>query len=103
MLFSEGHALVIGVGADLPVTVGDAEGIHQFLIDDERWQIFNDKRAAVAAEQRRLDGIVLHPSRLTENDADKLEIGMEMELVIEPFDRDADGNERMTFAFQPAA
>jgi uncharacterized OB-fold protein len=42
-------------------------------------------------------------ARLTENDPAKLEIGMPMELVIEPFDRDADGNERMTFAFRPAA
>ena len=51
--------------ADLRLT---PQGRELGLIDDERWQIFNDKRAAVAAEQRRLDGIVLHPSRLTEND-----------------------------------
>jgi uncharacterized OB-fold protein len=42
-------------------------------------------------------------SRLTESDPEKLEIGMEMELVIEPYDRDADGNERMSFAFRPVA
>jgi len=42
-------------------------------------------------------------ARLTENDPEKLEIGMEMELVIEPYDRDADGNERMCFAFRPVA
>ena len=40
-------------------------------------------------------------ARLTESDADKLAIGIEMELVIEPFGVDADGNERLTFAFQP--
>ena len=34
---------------------------------------------------------------------DDLEIGMEMELVIEEFDRDADGNARMCFAFRPAS
>lgn len=39
--------------------------------------------------------------RLTENDPGTLAIGMPMELVLEPFDRDADGNERMTFAFAP--
>jgi len=39
--------------------------------------------------------------RLTENDPDKLAIGMEMELVLEPFDRDAEGRERLTFAFAP--
>jgi len=38
------------------------------LIDDARWSIFNDKQTAVAAEQRRLDGITLHPDRLSEND-----------------------------------
>lgn len=42
-------------------------------------------------------------ARLTENDPAKLEIGMDMELVIEPFDQDADGNERMIFAFRPVA
>jgi uncharacterized OB-fold protein len=40
-------------------------------------------------------------ARLTENDPEKLEIGMEMELVIQKFIEDADGNELMTFAFQP--
>jgi uncharacterized OB-fold protein len=41
-------------------------------------------------------------SRLTENDPDKLEIGMEMELIIEKIADDAEGNELMTFAFRPA-
>lgn len=40
-------------------------------------------------------------TRLTESDPEKLEIGMEMELVIEKIADDADGNELMTFAFQP--
>ncbi len=38
------------------------------LVDDARWSTFNDKQTAVAAEQRRLDGITLHPGRLSEND-----------------------------------
>lgn len=42
-------------------------------------------------------------ARLSENDPEKLAIGMEMELVLEPFDRDAEGRERWTFAFAPAA
>ena len=41
-------------------------------------------------------------SRLTENDPDKLEIGMEMELIIEKIADDTEGNELMTFAFRPA-
>jgi len=34
--FKEGYALVIGVGADLPNTVDDAEGLAQILQDPER-------------------------------------------------------------------
>lgn len=41
--------------------------------------------------------------RLTENDAEKLEIGMQMELVLESFGRDEQGRELRTFAFRPAA
>ena len=40
-------------------------------------------------------------ARLTENDPEKLSIGMEMELVVEKFASDDDGNELVTFAFQP--
>jgi uncharacterized OB-fold protein len=40
-------------------------------------------------------------SRLTENDPDRLEIDMDMELVIEKFMEDEEGNELMTFAFRP--
>ncbi len=39
--------------------------------------------------------------RLTVNDPARLEIGMEMELVLEKFIDDAEGNERVTFAFRP--
>jgi uncharacterized OB-fold protein len=42
-------------------------------------------------------------SRLTENDPEKLVIGMEMELVLERFAADEQGNDRMTFAFKPVA
>ncbi len=41
--------------------------------------------------------------RLTENDPGALEIGMDMELVIEKFAEDEEGHELMTFAFQPVA
>ncbi len=39
--------------------------------------------------------------RLTVNDPARLEIGMEMELVVENFIDDEKGNPRVTFAFQP--
>jgi len=40
-------------------------------------------------------------TRLTECDVTKLENGMEMELVIVPFRTDDDGDDVMSFAFQP--
>jgi uncharacterized OB-fold protein len=47
------------------------------------------------AEGIRVEG------RLTESDPEKLSIGMEMELVLQPFVQDEEGNHRITFAFQP--
>jgi uncharacterized OB-fold protein len=49
-----------------------------------------------------LPGEVKVESRLTESDPDALVTGMEMELAIVPFRTADDGNEVMTFAFQPA-
>ena len=47
-----------------------------------------------------LPGEVMVETRLTEPDPARLEIGMEMELVVVPFRRDHD-TEVMTFAFAP--
>jgi uncharacterized OB-fold protein len=46
-------------------------------------------------------GDVKVETRLTTADPDELTIGTEMELVIEPFRADGDGNDVMTFAFRP--
>jgi uncharacterized OB-fold protein len=40
-------------------------------------------------------------TRLTVSDPSVLRIGMEMELVVQPFRTDNDGNEVVTFAFRP--
>lgn len=48
-----------------------------------------------------LPGEVKVESHLTENDPAKLRNGLEMELVLVPFNTDEDGNERLTFAFAP--
>ena len=40
-------------------------------------------------------------SRLTENNPDKLKIGMEMELVVSPYRTESDGSQVMGFAFAP--
>jgi uncharacterized OB-fold protein len=44
---------------------------------------------------------VLVEGRLTENSADRLHIGDEMEVVFVLFRHDRDGNQVMTFAFRP--
>ena len=49
-----------------------------------------------------LPGEVIVETRLTTANPDDLEIGMEMDLVIEKFMDDEDGNEVMMFAFKPA-
>ena len=48
-----------------------------------------------------LDGKLLVETRLTIADADELEIGMELELVIDPLYTDEAGNNVVTFAFGP--
>jgi uncharacterized OB-fold protein len=48
-----------------------------------------------------LPGEVMVETRLTEADPARLEIGMEMELVIVPFRTDPDGTEVTMFAFAP--
>ena len=51
--------------ADLRLTT---KGRELGLVDERRWSLFNTKRDAVAAEQRRLDSILVRPTLLTEND-----------------------------------
>lgn len=50
-----------------------------------------------------LPGQVRVEARLTESDPAKLEIGMEMEMVIETLGQDDDGNDLVTYAFAPVA
>ena len=38
------------------------------IVDDERWRVFDRKRAAVAQEQERLDSVVVHPQRIDDSD-----------------------------------
>jgi uncharacterized OB-fold protein len=46
-------------------------------------------------------GELLVEARLTENEADRLEIGSALELVLIPLYRDEDGTEVLTYAFRP--
>jgi uncharacterized OB-fold protein len=47
------------------------------------------------------DAVIRVEGRLTENDPAKLEFGQRVELTMVPFTTDADGDEIVTFAFQP--
>jgi uncharacterized protein len=49
----------------------------------------------------QLGDVIRVEGRLTENDPAKLDFGMEVELTIIPFATDDEGNEIVTFAFQP--
>ncbi len=47
------------------------------------------------------DPVIRVEGRLTENDPEKLQFGMQVELTMVPFTTDEEGNEIVTFAFQP--
>ncbi|HYB38553.1 MAG TPA: OB-fold domain-containing protein [Mycobacterium sp.] len=49
----------------------------------------------------QLEDVIRVEGRLTENDPAKLRFGMEVELTMVPFTTDDEGNEVVTFAFQP--
>jgi uncharacterized OB-fold protein len=49
----------------------------------------------------QLEDVVRVEGRLTENDPAKLRFGMDVELTMVPFTTDDQGNEIVTFAFQP--
>jgi uncharacterized protein len=49
----------------------------------------------------QLGDVVRVEARLTENDPDKLRFGMDVELTMVPFTTDDEGNEVVTFAFEP--
>ncbi len=48
-----------------------------------------------------LPGAVRVEGRLTENDVDKLKIGMEMDVVFDVWNQDEEGNDLVTFFFKP--
>jgi uncharacterized OB-fold protein len=47
------------------------------------------------------DAVIRVEGRLTENDPGKLQFGQEVELTMVPLTADDEGNEVVTFAFQP--
>lgn len=49
----------------------------------------------------QLDDVIRVEGRLTENDPEKLQFGIDVELTMVPFTTDDEGNEVVTFAFRP--
>jgi uncharacterized OB-fold protein len=47
------------------------------------------------------EAVIRVEGRLTENDPERLQFGMDVELTMIPFATDGDGNEVVTFAFRP--
>ena len=57
-LFEHGYALLIGVGADLPVTVQDATGLYDILLDARRCAYPPDQTKLVTESQATRHGIL---------------------------------------------
>jgi len=61
------HRLLLGEdSADLRLT---PRGRELGLVDDERWRFFEEKRAAIEGERRRLEEIVVHPQRFSPSES----------------------------------
>jgi uncharacterized OB-fold protein len=60
-----------------------------------------ERFAAFGVGYVELPGQVRVEARLTESDPARLEIGMDMSLVLVPLTTDPDGTEVVTFAFAP--
>jgi hypothetical protein len=58
LLFQQGYALVIGVGADLPVTISDALGIKEILLDQRRCAYPNDHVICLTEKQATKQNIL---------------------------------------------
>jgi Caspase domain/Effector-associated domain 10 len=56
--FEQGHACVIGVGGDLPTTVGDAEGLARILKDPERCAYPEEQVHLLTGEQATRSHII---------------------------------------------
>jgi uncharacterized caspase-like protein len=66
MSFSQGHALIIGVGADLPNTVNDAQGVGGILTDEERCAYLREQVAILTQQQADRNGILAGLTRLAQ-------------------------------------
>lgn len=66
-IFSQGHALVVGVGADLPDTVTDAVGVTEILTDPGRCAYPKEQVALVTSEKATRQGVLNALDDLAQN------------------------------------
>lgn len=64
--FNQGFALTIGVGSDLPVTINDAKGFTQILLDKQRCSYLNENVICLTGEQATREGILCGLNQLSE-------------------------------------
>ena len=57
-IFSDGYALIIGAGADLPVTIQDAAGLKDILVDPDRCAYLEENIQILTDERATRDSII---------------------------------------------
>src|SRR6478609_1194182 len=63
-LFHRGHALLIGVGGDLPCTIRDVEGLRDILVNPERCAYPPDQVRLLTEENASVESIRAELKRL---------------------------------------
>ncbi|MFW9260519.1 peptidase C14 [Nostoc sp. KVJ20] len=66
-LFSQGHACIVGVGGDLPITVKDAVGIADILKDPERCAYPPEQVHVLTKEQAKREDVLAALDRLAQS------------------------------------
>ncbi len=64
--FTYGHAVIVGVGADLPVTIDDARGVAELLRDPTRCAYPADQVQLLTGEEARREPVLKALDRLAE-------------------------------------
>jgi|GEM_PF-3097244 len=68
--FTQGHALLVGVGADLPNTVTDAKGLGKILVDEERCAYRRQQVSVCTGEKATRENILTELEKLSKIDSD---------------------------------
>ncbi|HDN25565.1 MAG TPA: caspase family protein [Thioploca sp.] len=69
--FTKGHALIVGVGADLPGTVNDAEGLANILKDEGRCAYLPKQVHLLTDEKANRDSVLTALDELAQSTDDE--------------------------------